>query len=97
MDALQYVFHEAPSREFDMVVMDIFVDAEVPAEFEDASFLEALAATLRPNGLLLYNRLYRSVGDRALTDYYFEGVFKVVFPEAYYVETEGNRVLIGRA
>jgi spermidine synthase len=57
-DALLYV--EECKRQFDLVVVDLFVDATVPAQACSESFLQKLAALLRPQGILVFNRLAHS-------------------------------------
>jgi spermidine synthase len=54
-DAIDFVLgcHDT----FDMVVVDLFVDEEVPDRANDPAFLGKMAALLAPNGLLLFNRL----------------------------------------
>lgn len=54
-DALNYVAEA--TDEFDMVVVDLFVDAEVPEAACNEAFLHQLASRVRPGGLLVFNRL----------------------------------------
>lgn len=54
-DAFKFI--QACTVTFDLLVVDLFVDEEVPAEASSQAFLEKLAALLRPNGLLVFNRL----------------------------------------
>ena len=54
-DALQYAWDCKAT--FDLVVVDLFVDDEVPPRACEPAFLQQLAALLRPRGLLIFNRL----------------------------------------
>jgi spermidine synthase len=88
-----YQFMSINSAKFAMIAMDVFMDAEVPEEFEDMEYLEMLKAALLPGGILLYNRMSHSEGQKEHTAEFFEQVFKSVFPEGVAVQLGGNTML----
>ena len=88
-----WMFVDSCSEKFDLIVMDIFVDDVIPAEFEEVEFLETLKELLNENGLLLYNRLAAQPEDRRLTEEFFQNNFKKVFPNGDYLDVAGNWML----
>lgn len=90
VDALGFV--EKCARKFDLVVVDIFLDDEVPEQFESLIFLKNLKKMLAENGLLLFNRLADTPEAKAKTEVFFEKNFRQVFPGATYFEVDGNWV-----
>lgn len=88
------VFLQVTEEQFDLIVVDIFEDDRTPDQFETTTFLEACAEHLKPNGLVLYNRLYNSPGNVIATRRFFEDTFKTVFPDAGKIDTGGNWILI---
>lgn len=91
-DALVYV--ELCDQQFDLICMDIFLDDVVPPDFESPEFLQNLAGLLKPSGLLLFNRLAATRGDRSSSVRYFRKVFSAVFPNAAFLSTRDNLVMI---
>lgn len=94
-DAVYYT-HYAEGT-YELICIDIFEDDIIPPSCETIQFLERVKALLTPGGILLYNRLYQGSGDRFATDRFVENVFTKVFPDAKWIDTEGNRVLQGSA
>lgn len=91
-NALAYV--ELIDDTFDMICMDIFQDADVPAEFETEAFLRQLLERLRPGGILLFNRLAATPLDRARSQQYYLEVFKRVVPDSRRLRLVGNYMLV---
>lgn len=89
------VFLQITEEQFDLIVVDIFEDDRTPPQFETADFLETCAAHLKPNGLILYNRLYNNSKNVVATQRFFEDTFKTVFPDAWNIDTGGNWILTG--
>lgn len=89
-EAFVYITEE----QYDLLIVDIFEDELTPPQFETVEFLGRCAELLRPNGLLLFNRLH---GDdpniRHITERFYERQFKSVFPKARFIDTRGNWIL----
>lgn len=88
------MFLRITQENFDMIVVDIFEDDHTPDLFETTAFLESCEARLRPDGLLLYNRLHNNPKNKLSTERFFEYSFKTTFPGAHKVDTGGNWILI---
>ncbi len=94
-NAFAYVFQ--PAQKYDVVVMDVFLDDVIPDDFETTDYLEALKSLLKPEGILLYNRLALSEEDVTKTTTFFENEFKAVFENGHYLDVEGNWMLMNNA
>jgi len=90
------VFVEKCSLQFDLVVMDVFLDDVVPLQFESDIFLLKLKTLLGPNGLLLFNRLADTPVALELTTDFFQKKFSGIFREASYLDVSGNWILANR-
>ncbi len=93
-DAIDFV--EKCSLQFDLVVMDVFLDDVIPQQFESDVYLQKLKNLLGPNGLLLFNRLADTPVALELTTDFFEKKFSGIFPEASYMDVSGNWILANR-
>lgn len=91
-----YTFLCMDESRYDLICMDVFNDDIIPEELETIDYLEMLDEALSKNGILIYNRLYFHKEDKDRTDVFFEEVFKKVFPEASYIDTDGNRMLLNK-
>jgi len=87
-------FLQLDARQYDLICMDVFQDAEVPVEFEDVAFLELLKHSLRPTGALIFNRLAANLQDRKKSRKFFEEVFMPVFPNGVLYNSGGNYMLV---
>lgn len=85
---------EQSTGQFDLILLDIFEDDQIPAWFSSAECLEHVQRLLRPGGLLISNRLYRSARDKEETNRYVGEVFGPAFPQAAWLDVNGNRMLI---
>ncbi|MBK9014961.1 MAG: hypothetical protein IPM82_13275 [Saprospiraceae bacterium] len=94
-DAIDFI--EKCGQQFDLVVMDVFLDDVVPMQFESLSFLQNLKKCITPVGLLLFNRLSDTPEALASTKSFFDEKFRQIFPEASYLDVEGNWMLANRA
>lgn len=92
-DAARWVTLQPYEQTYDLVVMDVFVDDEVPAPFEGVDFLEAVRRLLRPGGVLMYNRLAATPRDRQTSLRFFDSAFVRVFPEAVYLDLRTHLML----
>ncbi len=94
-DAAQYVSQSG--RKFDMICMDVFLDHLVPSQMEQTLFLEGLAKRLQPQtGILLYNRLTATDVEKRYTQHFFQKIFQQTFPEATFLDVDGNWILTNR-
>lgn len=90
-DAKAYV--EICQRQFDLIIVDVFLDDKVPPAFGQTDFLCDLKKLLRKGGLVLFNRLYLLEEDQRETTHFLETAFKAVFPAASAVTVGGNQIL----
>lgn len=88
------IFLQVTEEQYDMIVVDIFEDDRTPEQFETVAFLEACSERLRPNGLILYNRLYNAHRNIVSTQRFFEDTFKNAFPGGEKIDTGGNWILV---
>lgn len=88
------VFIDVCEADYDLIIVDIFEDDLTPPQFETKEFLIACDRLLRPGGILLFNRLYSSIANKTFTTRFFERKFKTVFPNASYIDTKGNWILV---
>jgi spermidine synthase len=91
-DALRFL--DVNTEQFDLVCMDVFQDANVPAVFEARDVLRQLRDTVKPGGLLVYNRLASTRENQIQSRRFFEDHFCPVFPDAYLLDTRGNYMLL---
>ena len=87
-------FVDVCRQSFDLICMDIFQDAAVPEVFEKTAFLERLKELLRPEGLLLYNRMSSTEEELRVTRRFYEDVFCKVFPEAVRLKVGGGNWML---
>lgn len=90
-DALHYVTEE--KNEYDMVVVDLFRELEVPDQFARMDFLKKLETLLSPGGILFYNTIVMNREQKQQS----EGVSRVLkelLPKTEEFVTDMNRVLI---
>lgn len=93
-DALGWV--NRCEEKYDLITMDIFLDDIIPDQFETVEFLNSLKSILRPNGILMYNRLSLHDTDIAKCEQFFKDSFNPIFKDATYIEVRGNWILINR-
>lgn len=78
-DAAEFI--ETSSEEFDCIVIDIYIDDEVPVIFETRDFLQGVFRCLKPGGKVVFNKLQKLNHDnskvRALI-HLFEMIFNDV-------------------
>ena len=80
-------------RTWDLILLDIFLDDQVPDFFSTPECLTLLRQCLSDGGLLINNRLYRSAADQRDTDRYQREVFQAGFQEYGAIDVQGNRML----
>ncbi len=91
-DAVRFL--EADDRRFDLICVDVFQDATVPAHLDGTGFVQLLQDTLNPGGALIYNRIASSIPDRTSARRYYEEIFAPAFPTPQLYDTGGNYLLL---
>jgi spermidine synthase len=81
-------------QQFDLIAVDIFLDDVIPNTFQQPSFLKQVAELLADKGVLLYNHLAYTQADRNKAKVFFDEAFQSVFPNAVFVETNGNWMMM---
>ncbi len=89
-DAVDYV--STVERRFDLVIVDLFINALVPSRAETEAFLQACAQSLRPEGMLLFNRLMHSPGLREQSEA-FTRRMQQTLPGTKFIKANTNRML----
>jgi spermidine synthase len=88
-DARQFV--ETCTRAFDLVVVDLFVDERVPAQFLTREFLESARKRLRAGGWLVFNAI-DDTPDTHRESEELEKNMSAVFPGFERLDLTGNRI-----
>ncbi len=91
-DAHSYVMQS--KDQFDLIIVDLFIDTEVPLVFEHPEWVRKLKTLMSSEGLLMYNRMTLTEETQAQTQKFFNSTFKKVFPKADFLEIRGNRMLL---
>lgn len=89
-----YAFLQLDERRFHLICMDVFQDADVPAEMESENFLWLLRESLEDGGALIFNRLANTEEKRQESLAFYEQYFLKIFPQATFLDTAGNLMLI---
>lgn len=87
-------FVEQCEQKFDLIIVDIFINDQVPKVFEQIAFLEQAQELLNPKGLLMYNRLVAHKTAKKATERFYQSAFKQVFPKAGHLDVNGNWILL---
>ncbi len=91
------IFVSVCREKFDLICMDVFIDDKVPSGCETPAFLQQLKKLLTPKtGILLFNKLAATPSDRSKSGFFFDTHFKKIFPDADFLEIDGNYILINR-
>jgi spermidine synthase len=90
-DAYEYVQHS--KNTFDLILVDVFIDIEVPACFEEEIFLKALKSRMSENSVLLFNHVcHTKESTQATKD--LARIMDVVIGETKIMQIGGNMMLI---
>jgi len=89
-------FAEQCETQYDLICMDVFLDDIIPEDFETLDFLADLKRMLNPQGILLYNRLSYSAGDKQKSQAFFDDAFRKIFPDAVIIDAGSNWILVNR-
>lgn len=87
-------FLQLDARQYDLICVDVFQDATVPAHLDSKNFLNLVSQALAPNGLLIYNRLACNAATRTKARAYYDTVFQPAFPAPHLFDTGGNYMLL---
>ncbi|MBL8858853.1 MAG: fused MFS/spermidine synthase [Planctomycetes bacterium] len=90
-DAVQWTTNS--TRRFDLVVVDLFDEAEVPSACRTAEFLETLRERLTPGGMLAFNVVASKPGARVEADR-FAAFFERTLGGTRVLQVRGNLVLV---
>lgn len=89
------LFVQQCQARFDLICIDLFKDAQIPAKFNSPQFLLEVKGLLNQGGKVLFNRLTMEPGLATATRTYFQQTFLNVFPSGQYIDSGGNWVLVG--
>ncbi len=89
------VFVKTSQSEYDLVIVDLFLEDVIPTFFESVEGNHKVKELLAPGGLVMYNRLYRTGKDKQKTLAFYENNFKKVFKKGSYLDVGGNWILLG--
>ena len=87
------IFVSYCQEQFDLICMDIFLDDEIPAYFESETYLLQLKALLKPNGVLLFNKLALREDDKERCKAFLP-LFLKVFPNGTFLDVNGNWIFL---
>jgi spermidine synthase len=90
-DATEFVFQCA--ERFDMVVVDVFIDDQVPEAACSEAFLQQLGKLLNPGGLVAFNRLGHTAALLQQTTE-FGRKMMATLPGTYFLNADLNKVLV---
>lgn len=92
-DAFQYV-HSCEFK-YDVVVIDVFLDDQIPDRILSLEFLERLKFLLKnDSSKVIMNTMYNDDKTKELSTSYFNGVFKKVFNHASFQDIHMNRMIL---
>ena len=94
-DALAFL--QFDERQYDLICVDVFQDADVPEHLLTDAFLHLLRDSLAPQGALIYNRLADTTEHQRQAATFYEKRFLPIFPGGTVVNTGGNHMLINEA
>ncbi|MEL6942276.1 MAG: methyltransferase domain-containing protein, partial [Bacteroidota bacterium] len=89
-----YAYAVQSQQQYDLICMDVFLDDQIPEQFQSIDYLKALKKMLRSDGLLLYNCLAAKKEDQLASQQFYESKFVEVFPNGTYLEVDGNWILM---
>jgi hypothetical protein len=92
-DAIPFVT-ACPDRRYPFICVDIFLEDLIPESVTQPGFMAHLARILAEKGLLLFNCYSMGAEDRKQATRIFEELFLPVFPDATYLDTGTNWILV---
>ena len=91
IDAMNYF--QWYDHKYDMIAMDIFQSAEVPAEFESQEYFKTMESRINDGGIILYNRLANTTVDEQ-KNRKFKSDWMSVFPKGGIIDCKNNLIFI---
>ncbi|TVQ51166.1 MAG: hypothetical protein EA362_00745 [Saprospirales bacterium] len=91
-DAAAFIF--STYEQYDLVVVDVFVDDIIPEQCRNLEFLEACKDRLTENGILLFNALAATDEDKDEAEQLYFETFEKVFPTGKLVDVLGNYIFV---
>ena len=91
-DAYSFIIQN--KRKFDLILFDIFIDDDIPSQFQTLSFARKLSQSLTDSGIMLYNRIAMEPDQIMASMEYFDQVYSRVFPSAVILEVKTNWILL---
>lgn len=88
-DARTYV--NQATKTYDVILVDVYGDATIPFSLMTREYGEAVAARLKPNGLLVANIIGSLEGECSQVMYALSGAYRQELPYAYYAARPGAR------
>ena len=88
------IFVSICSDVFDLIVIDIFVDDQIPEPFLEPEFLTQIVRLLDKQGMLMFNHMAMTAEQKNRVDSYIEQVMRPIFPACTYIATRNNRILV---
>lgn len=88
-DASEYTKNTATT--FDLIVVDLFIDHKVPAQFEHADFINSLHSVLNAKGMMLFNKI-KGEEDGLDSILHLKNNFESVFSNVEVVPVFGNYI-----
>ncbi len=62
-DALHYLSHTEP-KNFDLIIVDLYQDLDVPNQFQTKKFVSSLSASLNTKGIVIFNQVVSNEGQK---------------------------------
>lgn len=78
---------------FDTIIVDLFIDNRIPLHCQSIEFLRLIQKSLKPTGIVVYNRLYDNELNIQETNA-FQSLFSAVFPGTYTLSIDQNKLLV---
>lgn len=93
-DALQFM--ASNSEQFDLIIIDLFVDVEVPKSFLDLSFWKDVVAACGTNGNILFNASLEKTKSKALQEVIAFLKAHIYITEVYEKVNQANTLVIAQ-
>lgn len=88
------VFVSICADTFDLIVVDIFVDDQIPEGFLSSIFMEQIKDLLNDGGMIMFNHMAIDKEQKERSIKYLEEIMRPLFPSCAYIETRNNHILI---